>query len=121
MSGSAGPYAAGGDGMGLRDRFRRGPAPGVRRTAEGADTAHLRAFVASRQGVEGFVEPQTHTTATTLVLVARDGEWTRRRVPDPKAAFALGKELAIPVYDVHATGYPQRMRDWTAAQKRASG
>jgi hypothetical protein len=81
--------------------------------------AHLTAFAGSRAGVEGFVEPQTMTTATTLVLVAADGEWTRRRVPSPKTAFDLGRKLAIPVYDVAATGYPQRMRDWTAARKAA--
>ncbi|MDX6218568.1 MAG: hypothetical protein QOJ48_249, partial [Frankiales bacterium] len=34
-------------------------------------------------------------------------------------AFDLGRTLGIPVYDVAATGYPQRMRDWTAARKAA--
>jgi hypothetical protein len=99
--------------------FRRTPRVGVTREADDGDQAHLRAFVSSRAGVEGFVEPQTLTTAPTLVLVAGDGEWTRRRVPSPKAAFDLGHKLGIPVYDVAATGYPQRMRDWTAARKAA--
>jgi hypothetical protein len=80
---------------------------------------HLSGFAASRTGVEGFVEPQTNTTATTLVLVASDGEWTRRRIDSPKAGFDLGRKLAIPVYDVAATGYPRRMREWTAARKAA--
>lgn len=105
--------------MGVLGRLRRAPKPGVLRTAADADTAHLEAFAASRRGVEGFVEPQTQTTATTLVLVAGDGEWTRRRVASPKAAFDLGRRLGLPVYDVAATGYPQRMRDWTAARKAA--
>ena len=105
--------------MGLRDRFRRGDAPGTTRTAVNADLEHLQAFAGSRRGVEGFVEPQTLTTATTLVLVAGDGEWTRRRVPSREAAFELGRKLGLPVYDVAATGYPQRMRDWTAARKAA--
>jgi hypothetical protein len=99
--------------------FTRKPRTGVTRTADDGDQAHLRAFAESRSGVEGFVEPQTLTTASTLVLVASDGEWTRRRVPSPKAAFELGNKLGIPVYDVAATGYPQRMRDWTAARKAA--
>ena len=103
--------------MGLRDRFRRGSAPGTTRTAVSADLAHLEAFAGSRRGVEGFVEPETPTTSTTLVLVAGDGEWTRRRVPSRQAAFDLGRKLALPVYDVAATGYPQRMREWTAARK----
>ena len=105
--------------MGLLRRTLR---LGTARTATGstgADTDHLAAFVDSRRGVEGFVEPATHTTGTTLVLVAGDGEWTRRRVPSLKAAFALGGTLGIPVYDVAATGYPPRMREWTARRKAA--
>ena len=102
--------------MGLFSRRQR---PGTVRTAEDGDATHLREFAGSRAGVEGFVEPQTMTTSTTLVLVAADGEWTRRRVASPKAAFDLGRKLGIPVYDVAATGYPQRMRDWTAARKAA--
>lgn len=105
--------------MGLLDRMRRPSRPGVARTAADADTAYLEEFAGSRRGVEGFVEPETRTTATTLVLVAGDGEWARRRVASPKAAFDLGRKLGIPVYDVAATGYPQRMREWTAARKAA--
>jgi len=105
--------------VGLLDKFSRGPRPGTLRGAEDGDQEHLRAFAASRAGVEGFVEPQTMTTAPTLVLVAGDGEWTRRRVPSPQAAFDLGRKLGIPVYDVAATGYPARMREWTAARKAA--
>ena len=105
--------------MGMFGKLGRRQRAGTVRSAESSDTAHLRAFASSRSGVEGFVEPQTLTTATTLVLVATDGEWTRRRVGSPKEAFDLGRRLAIPVYDVAATGYPQRMRDWTAARKAA--
>jgi len=105
--------------VGLFDRLGRKERPGTLRTAGDGDVDHLQAFAASRKGVEGFVEPETNTTATTLVLVASDGEWTRRRVASTKAAFDLGKRLAIPVYDVAATGYPARMREWTAARKAA--
>ena len=78
--------------------------------------AHLKEFVATRRGVEMFVEPRTSVTPTTVVLVATSGEWTRRRVSDPKAAGQLARDLAVPVYDVQQTGYPRRMREWTAAQ-----
>ena len=109
--------------MGLRDRLGRPgrgkDKPGLPRQAVSADVAHLQAFAASRRGVEGFVEPETVSTATTLVLVAGDGEWTRRRIDSPKAGFQLGQKLAIPVYDVAATGYPPRMREWTARRKAA--
>jgi hypothetical protein len=98
--------------------FRRRPAVGTTRGAAPADHSHLRDFAASRRGVEGFVEPATQDSATTLVLVAHDGEWTRRRVESPKAAFELGQSLQIPVYDVAAMGYPQRMRDWTSRKAK---
>lgn len=99
--------------------FRRAPRPGTVRGSGSADLDHLKAFASARSGVEGFVEPETNTTATTLVFVAGDGEWTRRRVDSPKAAFDLGRKLGLPVYDVAATGYPSRMREWTAARKAA--
>jgi hypothetical protein len=99
--------------------FSRRDRPGTTRTAGDADLQHLAAFAASRRGVEGFVEPETMTTSTTLVLVAGDGEWTRRRVTGREAAFGFGRTHGVPVYDVAATGYPQRMRDWTAARKAA--
>lgn len=92
------------------------------RKAREATIAYLREFVATRVGVEAYVEPATHVTPSTVMLVATDGEWTRRRVPDARAAGAIARELGIPVYDVQRTGYPQRMRDWTsrtrAAQRR---
>lgn len=105
--------------MGLLNKLGRKQRPGTVRTGGDADLTHLEAFAGSRTGVEGFVEPETMTTATTLVLVAADGEWTRRRVSSPKTAFDLGRRLGLPVYDVAATGYPARMREWTAARKAA--
>ncbi len=105
--------------MGLLDRLRRADRPGTVRTARSGDVYHLEEWASTRRGVEGFVEPQTSTTATTLVLVAGDGEWTRRRVDSPKAAFTFGTKTGIPVYDVAAVGYPPRMREWTARRKAA--
>ena len=114
--------------MGLFDRLRRsrgGPARGDRRGtldrgSHKADLAHLEQFVATRRGVEGYVEPRTAVTETTIVLVAADGEWTRRRIDGPDVARRLSRELTIPVYDAQVTGYPQRMRDWSARQKKRS-
>jgi hypothetical protein len=80
------------------------------------DLAHLEQFVATRRGVEGYVEPRTSVTETTIVLVAGDGEWTRRRIAGPDVARRLSRDLAVPVYDAQVTGYPQRMRDWNARQ-----
>lgn len=87
------------------------------RSSREATVAHLREFVETRVGVEAYVEPVTNVTQTTMMLVATDGEWTRRRVPDAKVAWDLARELGIPVYDVQRTGYPQRVRDWNARQR----
>lgn len=83
-----------------------------------AVTRHAREFVASRRGVEAYVEPATNITTTTVVLIAHDGEWTRRAVGSRKAGFTLGRELGIPVYDVNQTGYPSRMREWNRRNRR---
>jgi hypothetical protein len=106
--------------MGLRDRLRRrrGASDGHRRatldrSAARADLVHLEQFVASRRGVEGYVEPRTAVTETTIVLVAGDGEWTRRRIDGPDTARRLSRDLGVPVYDAQVTGYPQRMREWS--------
>jgi hypothetical protein len=100
---------------------RRKSRPGTLRTAESQDIAHLRAFVASRQGVEAYLEPRTAVTETTVVLVASSGEWTRRRVDGADGARSFATRHAIPLYDVAVVGYPQRMRDWTARRKAAEG
>ena len=101
--------------MGLFDRLRgRGNGRAtLDRGSHRADLAHLEQFVATRRGVEGYVEPRTSVTETTIVLVAADGEWTRRRIDGPDVARRLQRDLNIPVYDAQVTGYPQRMRDWT--------
>jgi hypothetical protein len=68
--------------------------------------------------VEFFVEPETTATDTTVVAVAVDGEWTRRRVGTPRAAGRLARKSGVPIYDVTVTGYPQTMRDWNERAKR---
>jgi hypothetical protein len=111
--------------MGLFSRWRRGGGAGaggrrqvLDREATPADLEHLRAFAKSRAGVTFYVEPETTATDTTVVAVAVDGEWTRRRVGTPRAAARLARKCAAPIYDVTVTGYPQTMRDWNARAKR---
>ncbi|MGH3669148.1 MAG: oxidoreductase [Pseudonocardiaceae bacterium] len=103
--------------MGVLDRFLGRRRVGTTRGASGADIDHLGEWAATRRGVEAFVEPRTTVTETTVVLIAHDGEWTRRRIESSHAAHRLGKRLRIPVYDVELTGYPQRMRDYTTRQR----
>ncbi|MCI2421235.1 oxidoreductase [Saccharopolyspora sp. K220] len=102
--------------MGLFDRFR-GRRSGVLRGASSADAEHLINWSARRQGVEGYLEPRTTVTETTLMLIAHDGEWTRRRVDGPAAAHRLTRKIGIPLYEVSKVGYPQRMRDYQARQR----
>ncbi|MBF6175543.1 oxidoreductase [Nocardia blacklockiae] len=98
--------------MGLLDRFRRGGAGG----ASAGDFRYLDDWVRTHVGVEAYVEPKTTVTDVTVVLVATDGEWTRRVVGE-QGARRLSSRLGIPVYDVHRTGYPQRMRDFDARRR----
>jgi len=100
--------------VGLVNRFTRRPKAGTVRIASSDDARHLREWTSARRGVEAYVEPPTVVTGLTVVLVAHDGEWTRRRIDGERGARRLGKDLEIPVYDVHRVGYPQRMRDHDA-------
>jgi len=99
-------------------RRRKEPARGSGRPADRADFEHLAEFVRSRRGVEGFIEPKTTVTETTVLLVAHDGEWTRRRVDSPEGARRFAHQLSMPIYDIRLMGYPQRMRDYNERQKR---
>ena len=57
-------------------------------------------------------------TETTVVLIAHDGEWTRRRIGSLEAAQQFGHRRSIPVYEVARVGYPKRMREYTERKKR---
>jgi hypothetical protein len=108
--------------MGLLDRFRRrghgtGSAGAIVRGSDSADQQHLLEFIHSRRGVEGFVEPRTTITDVTLLLVAHDGEWTRRRVPSEKWAHDFANRNGVPSYDAGLVGIPDRMRAYNKAQK----
>ena len=107
--------------MGLFDSVRRKGKSGGKGQVRGSskqDTAHLDDWASSRTGVEAYVEPRTHVTQTTVVLIAHDGEWTRRRIADFDAAAAFAKKRSIPLYEVERVGYPKRMREYTERQKR---
>jgi hypothetical protein len=60
------------------------------REASRNDLADLRRFVASRIGVEFYVQPETTATDTTTVAVAIDGEWIRRRVSSRPVVPVVG-------------------------------
>jgi len=87
------------------------------RAADSADQLHLQEFIRSRRGVEGFVEPRTTVSEVTLLLVAHDGEWTRRRVPSVKWAHDFANRNSVPSYDAGLVGIPSRMREYNRRQK----
>jgi hypothetical protein len=105
--------------VGLLDGLRR------RRSKTGGDTSsrstgaeHLEAFASSRRGVEAWVERPTAMAGFTLLLVAYDGEWTRRSVPSEKWARAFAERHRFPCYDAGVVPYPQRMRDFNSRALR---
>ncbi len=99
--------------------MRGGPTGATVRGSDSDDARHLREWVAARRGVEGFVEPRTTVSEVTLLLVAHDGEWTRRRVPSVQWAHDFANKLGVPSYDAAVVGIPQRMRDFNSRQKKA--
>jgi hypothetical protein len=111
----------------MLDRFRgrRQSAPARRtkggfttvRPADTADQAHLAEFARTRRGVEGFVEPRTAVNDVTMLLVAHDGEWTRRRVPSIQWAHQFANSHGVPSYDAAVVGYPDRMRAYNRRRK----
>ncbi|BBZ08254.1 hypothetical protein MDOR_24230 [Mycolicibacterium doricum] len=103
--------------MGLFDKWRGRRSARAEGRDPAADLRYLRQWVAEHRGVEAYVEPKTTVTDVTVVLVAADGEWTRRRAGGDAGARRLSERLKIPVYDVQKVGYPQRMRDYDARRR----
>ena len=121
--------------MSLMRLFGRGRRPGFRRptgdtartgstrvrASSSEDEQHLEDFVSSREGVEGFVEPRTAVSDVTLLLVAWDGEFTRRRVPSAEWAYAFCKRRGIAAYEAGVVGIPTRMREYIKRHKQRRG
>ncbi|MDX6232459.1 MAG: hypothetical protein QOH68_1443 [Nocardioidaceae bacterium] len=108
--------------MGLLDRFRRrgrgtGSTGAIVRGSDNTDQEHLLQWIRARRGVEGFVEPRTTVTDVTLLLVAHDGEWTRRRVPSVEWAHKFANRNGVPSYDAGLVGVPDRMREYNRREK----
>ncbi|MDQ7992854.1 MAG: hypothetical protein AAGC63_06805 [Propionicimonas sp.] len=101
-------------------RRRRKSAGGAHAEAVDAATlAHLEEFIATRRGVEAFIELPTTMAKATLLLIAYDGEWTRRSVESVEWARKFAARQGLPAYDAGVVGYPQRMRDYNARRRSA--
>lgn len=101
------------------DTARTGSTRVLASTSE--DEQHLEQFVTTREGIEGFVEPRTAVSDVTLLLVAWDGEYTRRRVPSTDWAYAFCRRRGIKAYEAGVVGIPQRMREYIKRQKERGG
>jgi hypothetical protein len=117
---SSGPAPRGGaDGTGMTGRnagisgrFRSGRRSRGQHPAGGFDGSLLLEFARTRSGVEVYLEPRTNLYGDSVLLVADDGEYLRRPVPDAATVRRFCAEHAIPVYDAARTGYPRRVRDY---------
>jgi hypothetical protein len=87
------------------------------RASTNDDEQHLENFISTREGVEGWVEPRTAVNDVTLLLVAWDGEYTRRRVPSGDWAYKFCQRRGIRAYEAGVVGIPQRMREYIKRQK----
>lgn len=107
--------------VGILDGLRR------RRNRDGASgppassaAQHLEGFISTRRGVEAYVEQPTTLTGPSLLLIAHDGEWTRRSVPSATWARRFARNHQLPCYDAGVVAYPQRMRDYNSRVKNRS-
>lgn len=102
--------------MGLGDRIRR-----FFSKRSNPALTDLETFVAERKGIEGFIEPRTPTSPTSLLLVDRDGDHRRAPVREREDAVAFCEAHAIPVYDAPVVGYPRRMKEFDKRARAAAG
>ena len=85
------------------------------------DRGAIKDFVATRTGVEVFVEPRTLGAEFSVVLVAHDGEWLRFHLPDDAWLKKFAHKRGVPIYDAGVLGYPKRMKDYRRGGESPAG
>ncbi|MEY3072640.1 MAG: hypothetical protein RLZZ353_836 [Actinomycetota bacterium] len=113
--GGRAPHPAAGGGRSTRGGGRGGTGAGRtggRRGGPDPALDELEAFARSRRGVEAYLEPRTNLYGLSVLLVAGDGEYLRRPVPDEASVRTLCGRLGLPLYDARRVGYPRRVRDY---------
>ena len=108
--------------MGWFDRFRKQAQ--LAKEAEQVPAAvrdHLLSFISTRRGVEAWVEQPTSFNPPSILLVAFDGESTRRALPSADYGYKFADDHSIPCYDAGVVPYPKRMRDYGLRTKRGAG
>lgn len=76
-------------------------------------------FVRTRRGVEAWIEQPTSFNPPSILLVAADGESTRRGLASADEGYGFARRHNIPCYDAGVVPYPQRMRDYGARKKKS--
>jgi len=102
-----------------RLRAKRAERRDQAKTADATDLA-LSEFVASRPGVQAWVEEATGFNRASVLLVAGSGEWIRRPVIDTDWGRDFAVDHGLTCYTAGVDPYPQRMRDWDAAHRKAA-
>jgi len=72
----------------------------------------LESFISTRRGVEAWIEAASGVNKPSILLIAADGESTRRAVPSVEFGRSFAAEHSIPAYDAGVVPYPQRLRDY---------
>lgn len=78
---------------------------------------HLSGFVTTRRGVEAWLEQPTNFNKPSILLVAANGESTRRSIPSIDYGYDFAAGHDIPAYDAGVVPYPGRMREYGARSR----
>lgn len=81
------------------------------------DREQAQAFASTRRGVRAYFEEETPRASASLLLVAHDGEWTRKKVGSLAEARKEAEKLNLAFYEVAASGYPPEMRKWNLSHR----
>ncbi len=79
---------------------------------------HLSSFVTTRRGVEAWLEEPTNFNKPSILLVAADGESTRRAIPSIRFGYDFADTYHLPAYDAGVVPYPNRLREYGQRQRR---
>ena len=100
------------------DHARRRPDRG-KHARRGGACDQRRSEARTRRGVEAWVEQPTSFNPPSILLVAADGESTRRGLPSAAVGYSFAAEHDMPCYDAGVVPYPKRMREYGQRAKRA--
>ena len=81
---------------------------------------HLSGFVTTRRGVEAWMEQPNNFNKPSILLVAANGESTRRSIPSVDFGYDFAAHHDIPAYDAGVVPYPARMRQYGVEARRRS-